>query len=94
VYIPVEHILPSISLIHWCDIDVVCTNIQAIGPAPLQVNWDDERECFRDLCKECSAFYSIRKQYILEAAPPGDEQENVRRQTHPPGPPVPMLFSA
>uniref|UniRef100_A0A3Q3FBK1 MutL homolog 1, colon cancer, nonpolyposis type 2 (E. coli) n=1 Tax=Labrus bergylta TaxID=56723 RepID=A0A3Q3FBK1_9LABR len=26
-----------------------------------EVNWDDEKECFRDFCKECSSFYSIRK---------------------------------
>uniref|UniRef100_A0A8D3CBE2 MutL homolog 1, colon cancer, nonpolyposis type 2 (E. coli) n=1 Tax=Scophthalmus maximus TaxID=52904 RepID=A0A8D3CBE2_SCOMX len=31
-----------------------------------EVNWDNEKECFRDLSKECSMFYSIRKQYILE----------------------------
>lgn len=39
----------------------------------MQVNWDDEKECFRDFSRECSMFYSIRKQYILEAEP-GDEQ--------------------
>lgn len=38
----------------------------------LQVNWDNEKECFRDFSKECSAFYSIRKQFVLEAEP-GDE---------------------
>ncbi|XP_040906540.1 DNA mismatch repair protein Mlh1 [Toxotes jaculatrix] len=38
-----------------------------------EVNWDDEKECFRDFSKECSMFYSIRKQYILEAEP-GEEQ--------------------
>ncbi|KAI4899949.1 hypothetical protein NFI96_009029, partial [Prochilodus magdalenae] len=32
-----------------------------------EVNWDNERECFRDFSKECSQFYSIRKQYTLEA---------------------------
>lgn len=31
-----------------------------------EVNWDEEKECFRDFSKECSAFYSIRKQYILQ----------------------------
>ncbi|XP_066534708.1 DNA mismatch repair protein Mlh1 [Hoplias malabaricus] len=31
-----------------------------------EVNWDNERECFRDFSKECSHFYSIRKQYTLE----------------------------
>lgn len=39
----------------------------------MQVNWDSERECFRDFSKECSMFYSIRKQYVLEAEP-GEEQ--------------------
>lgn len=39
----------------------------------VQVNWDNEKECFRDFSKECSVFYSIRKQYILEAEP-GEEQ--------------------
>lgn len=39
-----------------------------------EVNWDNEKECFRDFSKECSMFYSIRKQYVLEAEP-GDEQE-------------------
>uniref|UniRef100_A0A667XHY4 DNA mismatch repair protein MLH1 n=1 Tax=Myripristis murdjan TaxID=586833 RepID=A0A667XHY4_9TELE len=34
-----------------------------------EVNWDNEKECFRDFSKECSHFYSIRKQYILEAEP-------------------------
>lgn len=31
-----------------------------------EVNWDDEKECFESLSKECAMFYSIRKQYILE----------------------------
>ncbi|CAI9582275.1 unnamed protein product [Staurois parvus] len=31
-----------------------------------EVNWDDEKECFGSFSKECSMFYSIRKQYILE----------------------------
>uniref|UniRef100_A0A3Q4HE09 MutL homolog 1, colon cancer, nonpolyposis type 2 (E. coli) n=1 Tax=Neolamprologus brichardi TaxID=32507 RepID=A0A3Q4HE09_NEOBR len=38
-----------------------------------EVNWDGEKDCFRDFSKECSMFYSIRKQYILEAEP-GEEQ--------------------
>ncbi|KAM9365180.1 DNA mismatch repair protein Mlh1 [Pholidichthys leucotaenia] len=38
-----------------------------------EVNWDNEKDCFRDFSKECSMFYSIRKQYILEAEP-GEEQ--------------------
>uniref|UniRef100_A0A671XK75 MutL homolog 1, colon cancer, nonpolyposis type 2 (E. coli) n=1 Tax=Sparus aurata TaxID=8175 RepID=A0A671XK75_SPAAU len=43
-----------------------------------EVNWDDEKECFRDFSRECSMFYSIRKQYILEAEP-GEEQANLWR---------------
>ncbi|XP_041867149.1 DNA mismatch repair protein Mlh1 isoform X2 [Melanotaenia boesemani] len=39
-----------------------------------EVNWDNEKDCFRDFSKECSMFYSIRKQYILETEP-GEEQE-------------------
>lgn len=39
-----------------------------------EVNWDNEKDCFRDFSKECSMFYSIRKQYILEAEP-GEEQD-------------------
>ncbi|XP_053570432.1 DNA mismatch repair protein Mlh1 [Bombina bombina] len=31
-----------------------------------EINWDDERECFESFSKECSMFYSLRKQYILE----------------------------
>ncbi|KAM9804418.1 DNA mismatch repair protein Mlh1 [Neosynchiropus ocellatus] len=36
-----------------------------------EVNWDNEKDCFRDFSKECSMFYSIRKQYILEPEPGG-----------------------
>ncbi|TNN46445.1 DNA mismatch repair protein Mlh1 [Liparis tanakae] len=32
-----------------------------------EVNWDNEKECFRDLSRECGMFYSLRKQYVLEA---------------------------
>ncbi|XP_051792047.1 DNA mismatch repair protein Mlh1 isoform X1 [Erpetoichthys calabaricus] len=31
-----------------------------------EVNWDDEKECFESFSRECSMFYSIRKQFILE----------------------------
>ncbi|XP_038596811.1 DNA mismatch repair protein Mlh1 [Tachyglossus aculeatus] len=31
-----------------------------------EVNWDEEKECFESLSKECAMFYSIRKQYIAE----------------------------
>ncbi|CAJ1067804.1 DNA mismatch repair protein Mlh1 [Xyrichtys novacula] len=34
-----------------------------------EVNWDDEKECFRDFSKECSVFYSIRKHFILQGEP-------------------------
>uniref|UniRef100_A0A3Q2PWD3 DNA mismatch repair protein MLH1 n=1 Tax=Fundulus heteroclitus TaxID=8078 RepID=A0A3Q2PWD3_FUNHE len=37
-----------------------------------EVNWDNEKECFRDFSRECSAFYSVRKRYVLEPEP-GDE---------------------
>lgn len=31
-----------------------------------EVNWDEEKECFESLSKECAMFYSVRKQYISE----------------------------
>uniref|UniRef100_A0A452J5U4 DNA mismatch repair protein MLH1 n=1 Tax=Gopherus agassizii TaxID=38772 RepID=A0A452J5U4_9SAUR len=31
-----------------------------------EVNWDEEKECFESLSKECAMFYSIRMQYIME----------------------------
>uniref|UniRef100_A0A8C5PIK9 DNA mismatch repair protein MLH1 n=1 Tax=Leptobrachium leishanense TaxID=445787 RepID=A0A8C5PIK9_9ANUR len=31
-----------------------------------EVNWEEEKECFKSFSKECCLFYSIRKQYILE----------------------------
>ncbi|XP_067837466.1 DNA mismatch repair protein Mlh1 [Heptranchias perlo] len=31
-----------------------------------EVNWDEEKECFETLSKECGMFYSIRKQYTLD----------------------------
>ncbi|XP_048384844.1 DNA mismatch repair protein Mlh1 isoform X2 [Stegostoma tigrinum] len=34
-----------------------------------EVNWDEEKECFEKLSKECGMFYSIRKEYILETEP-------------------------
>ncbi|KAM3862566.1 DNA mismatch repair protein Mlh1 [Diretmus argenteus] len=40
-----------------------------------EVNWDNEKQCFREFSKECSQFYSIRKQYIPEAEP-GEEQKD------------------
>ncbi|CAL8357579.1 unnamed protein product [Boreogadus saida] len=40
-----------------------------------EVNWDDEKECFGDFAKECSQFYAIRKQFILDAEPGEEPQE-------------------
>ncbi|XP_034041530.1 DNA mismatch repair protein Mlh1 [Thalassophryne amazonica] len=40
-----------------------------------EVNWDGEKECFRDFSRECSSFYSIRKQYVLEAEPGAEQDE-------------------
>uniref|UniRef100_A0A674AV67 MutL homolog 1, colon cancer, nonpolyposis type 2 (E. coli) n=1 Tax=Salmo trutta TaxID=8032 RepID=A0A674AV67_SALTR len=40
-----------------------------------EVNWDNEKDCFRDFSKECSQFYSIRKQYVLELEPGEEEQD-------------------
>uniref|UniRef100_F7GA57 DNA mismatch repair protein MLH1 n=1 Tax=Monodelphis domestica TaxID=13616 RepID=F7GA57_MONDO len=31
-----------------------------------EVNWDEEKECFQSLSKECARFYAIRKQYVAE----------------------------
>ncbi|KAM4706099.1 DNA mismatch repair protein Mlh1 isoform 2-T2 [Rhinophrynus dorsalis] len=31
-----------------------------------EVNWDEEKECFESFSKECSMFYSVRKQYIFD----------------------------
>ncbi|XP_053476662.1 DNA mismatch repair protein Mlh1 isoform X1 [Ictalurus furcatus] len=31
-----------------------------------EVNWDSEKDCFHDFSKECSYFYSIRREYTLE----------------------------
>ncbi|XP_048451790.1 DNA mismatch repair protein Mlh1 [Rhincodon typus] len=44
-----------------------------------EVNWDEEKECFEKLCKECGMFYSIRKEYMLETEPhvsPNPGQQN------------------
>ncbi|XP_008283544.1 DNA mismatch repair protein Mlh1 isoform X2 [Stegastes partitus] len=46
-----------------------------------EVNWDNEKDCFRDFSKECSMFYSIRKQYILEAEP-GEQQDAEAKSWH------------
>lgn len=39
-----------------------------------QVNWDEEKECFESLSRECAMFYSIRKQYIMEESDLTTEQ--------------------
>ncbi|XP_054847024.1 DNA mismatch repair protein Mlh1 isoform X2 [Eublepharis macularius] len=31
-----------------------------------EVNWDEEKECFESLSKECALLYSIRKQHIMD----------------------------
>ncbi|XP_074055202.1 DNA mismatch repair protein Mlh1 isoform X2 [Macrotis lagotis] len=40
-----------------------------------EVNWDEEKECFQSLSKECAMFYSIRKQYILEESTLSDQEK-------------------
>uniref|UniRef100_A0A6I8QDV0 DNA mismatch repair protein MLH1 n=1 Tax=Xenopus tropicalis TaxID=8364 RepID=A0A6I8QDV0_XENTR len=42
-----------------------------------EVNWDDEKECFESFSKECSMFYSIRKQYILEESSSNADNESL-----------------
>lgn len=39
--------------------------VSSVAPLP-QVNWDEEKECFESLSKECAMFYSVRKQYVSE----------------------------
>uniref|UniRef100_A0A672ZV26 DNA mismatch repair protein MLH1 n=1 Tax=Sphaeramia orbicularis TaxID=375764 RepID=A0A672ZV26_9TELE len=46
-----------------------------------EVNWDNEKECFRDFSKECSMFYSIRKQYILEKTDLSEQMEDVESKS-------------
>lgn len=43
----------------------------------VQVNWDSEKDCFRDFSRECSMFYSIRKQFVLEAEPGAEQVRGV-----------------
>lgn len=42
-----------------------------------EVNWDEEKECFESLSKECAMFYSIRKQYILEESTLSGQQSDM-----------------
>ncbi|XP_050996034.1 DNA mismatch repair protein Mlh1 [Acomys russatus] len=46
-----------------------------------EVNWDEEKECFESLSKECAMFYSIRKQYILEESTLSSQQSDMLGST-------------
>ncbi|OBS78062.1 hypothetical protein A6R68_19548 [Neotoma lepida] len=46
-----------------------------------EVNWDEEKECFESLSKECAVFYSIRKQYILEESALSGQQSDMPGST-------------
>ncbi|KAG8521510.1 DNA mismatch repair protein Mlh1 [Galemys pyrenaicus] len=46
-----------------------------------EVNWDEEKECFESLSKECATFYSIRKQYISEESTLTSQQSEVPGST-------------
>uniref|UniRef100_A0A250Y541 DNA mismatch repair protein MLH1 n=1 Tax=Castor canadensis TaxID=51338 RepID=A0A250Y541_CASCN len=46
-----------------------------------EVNWDEEKECFESLSKECAMFYSIRKQYISEETVLSGQQSEVSGST-------------
>ncbi|XP_004704126.1 DNA mismatch repair protein Mlh1 isoform X2 [Echinops telfairi] len=41
-----------------------------------EVNWDEEKECFESLSKECATFYSIRKQYVSEESTLSGHQQS------------------
>ncbi|XP_021062071.1 DNA mismatch repair protein Mlh1 isoform X1 [Mus pahari] len=49
-----------------------------------EVNWDEEKECFESLSKECAMFYSIRKQYILEESSLSGHQSDMPGSTSKP----------
>ncbi|XP_076433297.1 DNA mismatch repair protein Mlh1 isoform X5 [Peromyscus maniculatus bairdii] len=53
-----------------------------------EVNWDEEKECFESLSKECAVFYSIRKQYILEESTLSGQQTDM-----PGSPPKPWKWT-
>ncbi|KAM5157801.1 DNA mismatch repair protein Mlh1 [Mantella aurantiaca] len=40
-----------------------------------EINWDDEKECFESFSKECSLFYSLRKQYVLEESSSPEDKD-------------------
>ncbi|KAB0378960.1 hypothetical protein FD755_010538 [Muntiacus reevesi] len=42
-----------------------------------EVNWDEEKECFESLSKECAMFYSIRKQYVSAESTLSGQQSEV-----------------
>uniref|UniRef100_A0A2K5CJJ4 DNA mismatch repair protein S5 domain-containing protein n=1 Tax=Aotus nancymaae TaxID=37293 RepID=A0A2K5CJJ4_AOTNA len=42
-----------------------------------EVNWDEEKECFENLRKECTMFYSIQKQCISEESTLSGQQSEV-----------------
>ncbi|XP_078459880.1 DNA mismatch repair protein Mlh1 isoform X1 [Lampetra planeri] len=44
-----------------------------------EVNWEDEKECFESFCRECSLFYSVRKEFTLETT---DETEPSQEFPH------------
>ncbi|KAM7063680.1 DNA mismatch repair protein Mlh1 isoform 1-T1 [Molossus nigricans] len=46
-----------------------------------EVNWDEEKECFESLSRECAMFYSIRKQYITEESTLSGQQGEVPGST-------------
>ncbi|XP_043920831.1 DNA mismatch repair protein Mlh1 [Protopterus annectens] len=46
-----------------------------------EVKWDDEKECFETFSKECSTFYSVRKQYIVEDPLPCQQPEEPAEST-------------
>ncbi|KAM9601764.1 DNA mismatch repair protein Mlh1 [Trichechus inunguis] len=39
-----------------------------------EVNWDEEKDCFESLSKECALFYSIRQQYVCEGSTLSSQQ--------------------
>ncbi|XP_061251825.1 DNA mismatch repair protein Mlh1 isoform X1 [Bos javanicus] len=46
-----------------------------------EVNWDEEKECFESLSKECAMFYSIRKQYVSAESTLSGQQSEVPGST-------------
>uniref|UniRef100_A0A8C3YRC3 DNA mismatch repair protein MLH1 n=1 Tax=Catagonus wagneri TaxID=51154 RepID=A0A8C3YRC3_9CETA len=46
-----------------------------------EVNWDEEKECFESLSKECAMFYSIRKQYVTEESTLSGQQSEAPHST-------------